>query len=404
MSHDSDHAPSRGTARSVLFLVTEDWYFWAHRRALARAARDAGYRVIVATRTGKLARDIEAEGFELHPLSWRRGSANPFGLVRDVAQIVRLYRRVRPDVVHHVSLKPVVLGSIGRLLVRPLPTVNALTGLGYVFTSASVRARLFARILTPLLRFLLRRPGTMTLVENRDDRQFLIEATGIANAQIAVMRGSGIDLQHFSPMPLPDHGPITIGCAARMLESKGIADLVEAGRILRLRGILHRIIVAGPIDAENPEAIREETLRSWVAGGDIEWLGQIRDVRELWCTAHIAALASRTREGLPLSLVEAAACGRPLVATDIPGSREIAQAGINALLVPPKNPAALADALERLATDAALRHAFAAASRKIVERGFSTVDINAATLALYERLLADQPAARRSGRALRPTK
>ena len=372
----------------LLFLVTEDWYFWAHRLLLARRARDAGYEVTIATRVNDFGERIAAEGFRLVPLSWVRGGVNPVRIAWEIAGIARLYRRLRPDIVHHVSLKPILLGSTAALLHPRLPVLNAVTGLGYTFTSDSPRARALAFVVRPILRLLLRRKATITLLENEDDRQFIVERIGVPAEQTAVNKGSGVDIRHYAALPLPHDAPVTIGCAARMLGIKGVPDLVAASRLLRARNVAHRLVLAGGTDPENPDAIPEAALRRWAQEDGVEWLGAIADVRALWRRCDIAALASLGGEGLPLSLIEAAACGRPLVATDVPGSRDIAQDGVNALLVPPGRPEALADALERLIRDRALRQSFAAASRGIAKSGFSSEHVSAATLALYTRLLA----------------
>jgi glycosyltransferase involved in cell wall biosynthesis len=379
--------PTRLPRGRLLFLVTEDWYFWAHRLHLARAARDAGYEVVVATRVRSLASEIAAEGFRVEPLSWQRGSINPVRLVVDIWNIVRLYRRLRPDLVHHVSLKPIMLGTAAARCVPDAAVLNALTGRGYIFTARSVRARVLAPIVSLLLRLLSRRPKTLMLLENEDDRRFVVDTIGIVAERTAVAPGSGVDMRQFAVLPMPPDEPVAIGCAARMLHLKGIADLVSASRILRARKVAHRLVLAGGTDRENPDAIAEGTLHGWVQQDGIEWLGRIGDVRELWRQCHVAALASLGGEGVPLSLVEAAACGRPLVATDVPGSRDIARADVNALLTPPASPQLLADALERLIRDHELRNKFAADSRSIAETAFSLDRVLAATLALYDRLL-----------------
>ncbi|MFL6975162.1 MAG: glycosyltransferase family 4 protein [Xanthobacteraceae bacterium] len=385
----SDNLASRDASpRRLLFLVTEDWYFWAHRLHLARAARDAGYEVVVATRAKSLARAIEAEGFRLEPLSWQRGSINPLRLIFDLWTIVRLYRRLRPDIVHHVSLKPIMLGTAAARSVPNTAVLNALTGRGYIFTARSVRARVLAPTISFLLRLLSRRPNTVLLLENEDDRRFVVDTIGIPAERTAVTPGSGVDMRQFAVLPMPPGEPVAIGCAARMVHLKGIADLVSASHILRARKVAHRLVLAGATDRENPDAIAEHTLHDWVRQDGIEWLGRIDDVRELWRQCHIAALASLGGEGVPLSLVEAAACGRPLVATDVPGSRDIARADVNALLTRPGSPELLADALERLIRDHALRNTFAAESRRIAETVFSLDRVLAGTLALYDKLLS----------------
>jgi glycosyltransferase involved in cell wall biosynthesis len=371
----------------LLFLVTEDWYFWAHRLLLARKARDAGYDVIVATRVTEHGERIKAEGFRLAPLSWVRGSLNPLRIAFELFDVARLYRRLRPDIVHHVSLKPILVGSAANVLGRR-PVLNAVTGLGYTFTSESPRARALAALVKPILRLLLRRRATITLLENEDDRRFIVEEIGVPAEQTAVNRGSGVDIRHYAELPLPDDEPVTVGCATRMLGIKGVTDLVAASLILRGRNVPHRLVLAGGTDPENPDAIPEATLRRWAAEDGIEWLGAISDVRDLWRRCAIAALASRGGEGVPLSLIEAAACGRPLLATDVPGARDIAQPGVNALLAAPAAPEALADVLEVMIRDRELRRKLAAASRRVVESGFSSDQVSAATLALYTRLLA----------------
>ena len=379
--------PTRGRRPRLLFLVTEDWYFWAHRLALARAARDAGYEVVVATRVGAFGERIRAEDFRLEPLSWVRGSRNPLRLLAETFAVMRLYRRLRPDLVHHVSLKPILVGSIAALFRPGLARVNAVTGLGYVFTSRARNARLLAAGLTGVLRLLLNRPASAVLVENSDDRQTVIRRFRVAEAAVVLTRGSGVDLGRFRPLPPPDNGarPV-VACAARMLWSKGIGDLVEASRILTDRGVPHRLLLAGRPDPENPESVSAAQLSQWARADGIEWLGHVEDVAAVWAEADIAVLAS-AREGLPLSLAEAAACGRPLVATDVPGCRDIVQPGENGLLVPPHDPPALADALERLLTDAPLRQGMGRRSLEAIHDGFSAQAVNALTLNVYRDLL-----------------
>jgi glycosyltransferase involved in cell wall biosynthesis len=373
------------TSHRLLFLVTEDWYFLSYRLDLARSARNAGYQVVVATRVGGHGDQITSEGFRLEPLDWKRGSLNPVELVRSLFTILRLYRRVRPDIVHHVSLKPIVLGSMVALLMPNLPVVNSLTGFGHTFTARTLWARVLARAVSIVLVPLLRRRATITIVENEDDRRFLVETLHVPIEQTANL-GAGVDLRRFTPMPLPNRTPVTIGCVARMLVIKGVGDLAAASRMLGARGVPHHLILAGGTDPENPGSIAEATIKDWVQEG-IECPGQVADPRDVWRRVDIAVQPSLGGEGLPRSLVEAAACGRPLVVTDVPGCRDVARADVNGFIVPPAAPAALADALERLVRDQGLRERFAAESRRIVEAAFSLDQVLAATLALYDRLL-----------------
>jgi glycosyltransferase involved in cell wall biosynthesis len=368
----------------LLYLVTEDWYFCSHRLPMARAARAAGFEVVVATRVGTHGPAIEAEGFTLRPLSWRRGGNGLGAVLGAVWEIAALYRRERPDLVHHVAVKPVVLGGLAAWLAGGSRVVNALTGLGFVFIGRSP-------LLWPVRRLMgwvLRRPGSRLVLQNQDDRAFLVGAGFADPARVTVIRGSGIDLEHFTPLPEPPapDGSVTVAFVGRMLTDKGVPVLVEALRRVRARGLELRLLLAGDTDPENPTAIPRATLEAWSREPGIRWLGPVADVRTVWRAAAIAVLPSR-REGLPKSLMEAAACGRALVATDVPGCREIARADENALLVPPDDPAALAEALTALTTDPARRARFAAASRRLVESDLAAEAVGAQTLALYRQLL-----------------
>ncbi len=370
----------------LLYLVTEDWYFWSHRLPMARAAQRAGFDVAVATRVAEHGERIRAEGFALHPLRWRRRDIGPWASLRAVGEVYRLYSRERPLLVHHVALKPAVLGSVAALLAGVPAVVNAVTGVGFVASSPSRRARLLRRAMDFALARLLERPNSRVIVQNEDDRALLLSLRAGADERIVVIRGSGVDTTHFRATPEPPAPPVTAGYAGRMLADKGVAVLVAAQQSLRRRGGDLRLILAGTPDPENPSSIDAATLAAWQALPGVTWLGEVDDIRTLWSAAHIAVLPSR-REGLPKSLLEAAAMGRPLVATDVPGCREIARDGVNALLVPPDDPSALAAALERLADDAELRRRFGAAGRALVESELAADAVGAATVACYRSLL-----------------
>jgi glycosyltransferase involved in cell wall biosynthesis len=375
-------------APKLIYLVTEDWYFWSHRLPMARAAQRAGFAVGVATRVAQHGERIRGEGFALHPLGWRRRSTGPLASLAAIAEIARLYRRERPRLVHHVALKPAVLGSIAALLAGVPAVVNAVTGFGFVASSPTLRARLLRRPVSLALAHLIERANSRVIVQNEDDRRLLLALNPAAERRVAVIRGSGIDLAHFPVAQEPPAPPAIAGFAARLLADKGIESLIEAQQMLRGRGVDLRLLIAGTPDPENPTSIPEATLARWRGLAGITWLGQVDDIRSLWRAAHIAVLPSR-REGLPKSLLEAAAMGRPLVATDVPGCREVAKEGVNALLVPPDDAAALARALEHLAGDAALRRRFGAASRALVESDLAAASVGAATVALYHALLAE---------------
>ena len=366
----------------LLYLVTEDWAFCSHRLPMARAARAAGYEIIVATRVEAHRARIEAEGFRVHALDWRRRGNGPLATLRAVLDIAALYRRERPDLIHHVAMKPVIVGGLAAWLAGRKAVVNALTGLGYVFIGESpVKLPIRA-----VIRFVLKRPGSRLLLQNHDDARFLVSRGFADPERLTVIRGSGIDIGHYAPLPEPDAGPVTVAYVGRMLEDKGIPTLVEAHRRVRERGVDLRLLLVGTPDPENPTTVTEATLRDWTTRPGLEWRGAVADVRTVWKDAHFAVLPSR-REGLPKSLLEAASCARALVATDVPGCREIARAGENALLVPPDDPQALAEALETLATDAPLRARFAGVSRALVVSDLAAGPVGARTVELYQTVL-----------------
>ena len=370
--------------RKLIFLVSEDWYFVSHRLPMARAAKAAGYEVHVATRVVDCARKIEDEGFILHPVSWQRGSFNPLRMMGTVMAIRSLYRNLRPDIVHHVAFVPTIVGSIAALGMR-MGKLNALAGLGFVFTSKSAKALLVRPFAQSLLGFLLRRPNTMVLVQNPDDRA-MVTRLGVAGSRIALIAGSGVDIDTLTPLPEPT-APFTAGYVGRLLYDKGVEALVRAQEILNARGIKVRLLLAGSPDPSNPASIPEETLDRWSKRTGLELLGHVADVRTVWAQAHVAVLPSR-REGLPKSLLEAAACGRALIATDVPGCREVARPGVNALLVPADDPAALANAIEALMNDRERRLRFGAEARRIVVNEYSDARVASDIAALYARLLA----------------
>jgi glycosyltransferase involved in cell wall biosynthesis len=367
----------------LVYLVTEDWYFVSHRLPMARAARDAGYEVHVLTNVREHGAAIRDENFHLHPLQWRRGSFNPADLLAIVRQVRRLYRTLRPDIAHHVALQPAMIGSLAALGL-PMISLNALAGLGYAFTSKSPKARMMRVVLAGLLRRLLNRKRAAVLVQNPDDRA-MMEALGIGPDRIFLIPGSGVDTDRLLPLPEPDGG-ITIAYVGRLLADKGLRTLVAASAILANRGRPVRVLIAGEPDPANPTSIPLEEIESWRARSDLTLLGYVADIREVWAAAHIAVLPSR-REGLPKSLLEAAACGRPLVASDVPGCREIVRTGVNGLLVPPDDAAALADAIEKLGANADLRRKFSMAGRKLVEEEYSSALIGGKIVALYDRLV-----------------
>jgi glycosyltransferase involved in cell wall biosynthesis len=378
--------PPKRHSPALIFLVTEDWYFWAHRLPQARAAREAGFQVAVATRVDAHGDLIRAEGFTLYPLTWRRGSTNPLAGLTAVFEIAQLYRRTRPDIVHHVSQKSVLIGSIAARLAGVRCVVNAFTGLGFLFTVDTGKTRAIRAVIGHILRGIAARPGVRFLVENPEDATTLIRLGIVPQAKLTLIRGSGVDLGRYDVLPEPG-GPVVIGCVARMLRIKGVEDVVAAFRLLKQRGSDARLLLAGVPDAENPAAISRGELDAWATEPGVTWLGHVADVRDVWAKAHVGVLASRGGEGIPMTLMEAAACGRPLIATDVPGCREVVINGETGILVPPGDIPALADAFARIVQDAVFRGDCGAAARRRIVDGLDAGTVGLKTVAVYRELL-----------------
>ncbi|HEY1363729.1 MAG TPA: glycosyltransferase family 4 protein [Xanthobacteraceae bacterium] len=374
-----------GSSPRLVYLVTEDWYFSSHRLPMARAAREAGFEVHVITRVARHGPAIAAEGFALHHIEWRRGSLDPRHLLRTVRDIRSLYRKLDPSIAHHVALLPTIAGSLAALGL-PVVCLNAITGLGTTFSSDSAKLRATRMLLKAVLRVLLARTRSAVLVQNPHDAR-TIERLGVERSRITLIPGSGVDIERLKPMPEPGE-PITIGFAGRLLESKGIRTLVAAHELLQRCGPRTALLIAGLPDPANPGSVQEDEIAAWRRRRDLVHLGFVDDIATVWAAAHIAVLPSRGGEGVPLSLIEAAACGRPLIATDTPGCRDIARNGINAVLVPPDDAEKLAEAIGRLAGDRELRARLGRSGRKLVEQEFSSVRVGRDTVALYRQLLA----------------
>lgn len=375
------------TQKTILFLVTEDWYFCLHRLPIARAARDAGFRVLIATQVNKHGATIESEGFTLIPMRWRRRSLNPLHALSEVRQIAAIYRKYRPDLVHHVALKPSLLGSLAANITHTSPIVNNLAGLGHAFSSKGPISAIIRVGVIAGFKYLFSGADRCVLVENADDAEYMVSCIGLDRGKVAVIRGIGVDVDRFSPSGETLDGELTVTMVSRMLWPKGVGELVEAVRILRSRGRYAKVQLVGKPDPSSRVSVPEEQLLVWQSQGLVRWLGYREDISELWRHSHIAVLPSYYREGVPRSLLEAAACGCPIVTTDTPGCRDIVRQGVNGLLVPTRDAVAIADALEQLIDDPEMRRRMGREGRKLVVKEFTEDRVVKQTLDLYFELL-----------------
>jgi glycosyltransferase involved in cell wall biosynthesis len=368
----------------ILFFITEDWFFCSHFIERAIAARKAGNEVVVLTRVGKSAGLIRDEGIGVIPLEIKRRNFSPLREIHVIYSVWRAYKSQKPDLVHHVALKPILYGTLAARLCGIRAVVNAPVGMGFVFTSTTLLARLLRPVVQLGLRAMLNPPGSKVVFENSDDINWAVSSNLVRPESAVLIRGAGVNLEKFCPSTKAVDVPLVV-LSARMLWDKGIREFVEAASIIEKRGIRARLVLVGGVDTENPSSIPEAQLEQWAKDGVVEWWGHQKDMADVLGQADIACLPSY-REGLPKSLIEAAACGLPIVTTNVPGCREVVEHGVQGLLVPVRDARALADALASLIADPPLRARMGAAARARAEAEFGRDAVIDRTLALYREI------------------
>lgn len=377
----------------LLFVVNDVGYFISHRLPLAEAAKAQGYDVQIACTGDGSA--LRAMGFIHHPVPVARGTARPLGEFRALMALISLFRRLRPTLVHLVTLKPVLYGGIAARLVGTPAVVSAVPGLGFLFIGGGgMKAASIRTLIMPLFRFAFGHPNQKIIFQNREDLEQLAAAAGLERRKAVLIRGSGVDLEKYRYVSEPDDVP-TVSMASRLLRDKGVMEFVEAARLLRQRGVNARFWLIGTPDPANPATVSDLQVSVWRKEGLIECLGQRDDVPELYARSHVITLPSY-REGLPKALVEAAASGRAVVTTDVPGCRDAIKAGVTGLLVPPRESVALADALQALLDDNDRRRLMGSAGRRLAEQEFCIKKIVSAHLAAYGALTSRSTGAGRA--------
>ncbi|MCX7901949.1 MAG: glycosyltransferase family 4 protein [Burkholderiaceae bacterium] len=379
--------PAATVGRRILLVVAEDAWFWTHRLPLARAARDAGFEVGVVTNREQSLERMRQEGFAFFVHDFRRAGIEPGYDLRTVARLARLYAAFRPALVHHVAMKPVLFGSLAARWAGVPAVVNALAGLGFSLTSTRLSARLLRPLVGSGLRHVMAAPNTRLIVQNRDDADFLVGRGLVAQAKIRLVRGVGVCLRRFAPSPQPEGVPLVV-LPGRLLRDKGVPEFVCAARHIRRLGEPARFALVGGLDV-NPASLTQRDLDEIKREGVVEVWGHRDDMPSIYQQASIVCLPSY-REGLPKALLEAAASARPIVATDVPGCREVVRHGENGMLVPPRSVGPLANALLYLIRNRQARARFGAAGRALVEKEFTIEKTVAATFAVYAELLGEQ--------------
>ena len=382
-------APVDRMSKIILFANT-DWYLYNFRRSLALALQAAGHEVLLVSPPGDYGAHFHELGLRWTPLpAMDRRSLNPLREIRALAELVALFRRERPHLVHNFTIKCAVYGSLAGMLAGVPARINAVAGLGYVFASSDRRARLLRPLVRALMRFALRGRRARLILQNRDDARMFLDHRLIDEARVRVIAGSGVDCVRFVPQTRPRNDPPRVLLAARLLWEKGLAEYVEASRSLRAQGRRVRFLLAGASDPGNPAAVPEATVRGWADEGAIEWIGHVDDMPALFASSDIFVLPSYYREGLPKSLIEAAACALPLITTDMPGCRDVVTDGVDGLIVPPANADALCTAIARLLDAPELARTLGLAARARALAEFDERIVIRRTLETYGEVLHD---------------
>ena len=369
----------------LVFVVTEDWFFASHFLPMARAARELGLEVAVVTRVRAHRETIEATGARVIPLQVERRSINPMTAGYAAGQLAAILKDEKADMIHCIALRSILVGGFAATLAGVGRRVYALTGLGFLGARTDRVGRLSRRAVRLLIRG-IETPKTRYLFENTDDPRLL--GLDPAAPKVTIVGGAGIDPEALVPSPLPAQPPLKVALVARMLWSKGVDLAVEAVRAARAEGAEIELSLYGAPDPSNPRAVPEETLKAWGAEPGVSWHGPTRDVAAVWRDHHVACLPSRGGEGLPRTLLEAAACGRAIVTTDVPGCRTLVRDGVEGLIVPPDDFSALAEALLSLARDPERLARMGAAARIRVLDGFTEQDVMDRVKRLYASMLS----------------
>ena len=374
------------TNKIFLFIINDPAFFLSHRLPLAVAAQKEGFNVHVATMDGAAVKKILQIGLVHHKLPLSRSGKNPLAEISSFFAILRLLRELKPELIHLVTIKPVLYGGIAARLVNVPSVVSAISGLGFLFVKrAGLRRRLLYYIVLFLYRLAMGHLNQRVIFQNSSDMNALVKAGGVQINKTNLIRGSGVDLRDYPVTPEPEGNPVVV-MASRLLKDKGVHEFVEAARILKSQGIKARFQLIGDPDPGNPESVTAKSVQTWREEGIVECLGFRSDIPRLFSKAHVVTLPSYYGEGLPKVLIEAAACGRAVITTDMPGCRDAIESDRTGILVPTRDVDALAKAMELLIKDVALRQKMGIAGRALAESEFGIEKVVEVHLAIYRKL------------------
>jgi len=371
--------------KKLLFLVNVDWFFISHRLPIALAAIECGYEVHIATGITNKQAELEAQGFIIHPLPINRGKASLNSEILAFKAIAHILKTIKPDLLHLITIKPVLYGGLAARFCHVKGIIAAISGLGYVFTTKGYVAKIRRWFISLAYWLALKHPRLRVIFQNSDDKQLLSTATGLPSRQVVMIPGSGVDLTKFAYQDEPSGTPVVV-MASRLLTDKGICEFVTAATQLCQHHPHVTFQLVGTIDPDNPASVTQAQVEQWRHNTPIKILGQRDDMAELFSQAHIVVLPSY-REGFPKVLIEAAACGRAVITTDVPGCRDAIIPEETGLLVPPRDAQALADAIDKLLLNPERRKSMGQAGRQLAEKRYSIEQVVTTHLAIYQELL-----------------
>ena len=371
--------------KKFLLVVNDMAWFWSHRLPLAKAIMEQGAELHLATNGAASNAQIAALGIKGHDLPEHTGSFNPLSQLMLAYKIFTTLKNVKPDIVHAITVRHAFFTGLASRAAKTPHAVFTIAGLGSLFDSENPKLKIIRAIVVPMFKFAFGGQGRFVIFQNPDDAKALVRAGAVDKSRCGIIRGSGVDPVQFSYTPEPETDVPVVLFSSRLLKAKGIGEFIHAARILKSKGINARFQVAGDIATGNHDSVTEEQLADWKEEGSVEFLGQRSDMPQLMAAANIVTLPSYYGEGVPKVLLEAASTGRAIVTTDMPGCRETVEDGVTGILVEAKNAWSLADALEKLLVDKALRASMGQKARTRIEENFTIEKVNAKTLSVYAR-------------------
>jgi len=377
----------------IVFVVNEASFFISHRLWLAREALARGANVVLICGENTGEHRLEEHGIEYLTLPMSRSGANPLVELGTFFRLLKLYKKLVPDLVHHVTIKPVLYGTVAARIAGVRGVVNAIPGMGFVFTRRGNLARVRRWFVFQLYRLAVSHPNMRVIFQNREDRSAFLSRSIVDPTQVVLIRGSGVDLEEFEPTPEPPTDDIVFVLIARMLRDKGVGEFVDAAARLRASYPNWNFWLVGDVDPGNPASLSVDDLMAWDNEGVIHWLGHREDVAEVIKLAHVVVLPSYYREGLPKTLLEAAASQRAMIASRVAGCLEVVTDGVTGLIVEPRDVEDLTATMARLGNDAKLRDRLARAALSKAEAVFRVEDVVRDTFVVYQQLL-QRPLAR----------